>query len=419
MDENSVDGNDARIEAPKGAALKRSLGLPLAVLYGLGGTIGAGIYVLVGTAAARAGMQAPFAFVLAALVMAPSAAAFAELSSRLPRSAGEATYVKEGFKSDWLALAVGLMVIAVGIVSAAAISRGSAGYIRAVVDLPEDLIVLAVVLAVGAIAAWGIVEAVALVGLMTLIEIGGLLVIIGMGAATLPDLGARLPEMWPGVGDVAAWSGVLSASLIAFFAFTGFEGLANIAEEVKNPARTLPRAIFITLGLTTLLYVLVVWVALVAVPRGELGAARAPLTLVFERVTGASPTIFTVIAIGATVNGIIVYMVMASRVTYGLAAQRLLPTHLASVNPVTRTPLVATALVVAAVLLLAMSFSVEGLAEMTSRVTLVIFAFVNASLLMLKWRRVPAPADAFVVPAWAPFAGLVGSISLLLSEIVR
>ncbi len=419
VNETADRGKDEPAGAHHGPPLKRSIGLPLAVLYGLGVTIGAGIYVLVGAAAARAGMQAPFAFILAALVMAPSAASFAELSSRLPLSAGEAAYVKEGFRSEWLARAIGLMVIAVGVISAAAISRGSAGYIRALADFPASLTVAAVVLAMGAIAAWGIVESVTLAGLMTLIEIGGLLAIIGAGAATLPDLGARLPEMWPGAGGAAAWSGVLSAALIAFFAFTGFEGLSNIAEEVKNPARTLPRAIFITLGLSTLLYVLVVWVALVAVPRAELGAAGAPLSLVFERLTGAPPAVFSAIAIVATVNGVIVHMVMASRVMYGLAAQGLLPAPLARVNSVTRTPLAATALIVGAVLALAIAFPLEGLAEMTSRVTLAIFAFVNASLLMLKWRRAPPPANAFIAPAWAPAAGLLGSAGLLLSEIAR
>jgi amino acid transporter len=99
------------------------------VLYGLGVTIGAGIYVLIAPTVARAGMQAPLAFILAALVMAPSAASFAELASRMPVSAGEATYVRAGLKSDLLARFVGLLVIATAIISAATVSRGSAGYI--------------------------------------------------------------------------------------------------------------------------------------------------------------------------------------------------------------------------------------------------------------------------------------------------
>jgi amino acid transporter len=399
--------------------LKRSLGLGLALLYGLGVTIGAGIYVLIAPAAARAGMHAPLSFVIAALVMAPSAASFAELGSRLPRAAGEATYVRAGLKSDRLALIVGLLVIAAAVISAATVSRGSAGYIHVFLDAPLDLIVVGVVLAMGAITAWGIVESVSFAGAMTVIEVAGLLMIAFVGAANVPDLITRLPEAWGGLQDAAAWSGILSAVLLAFFAFTGFEGLANIAEEVKDPAYTLPRAIFLTLLLVTLLYVLVVWVALVAVPREELAASTAPLSLVFERATGASPALITAISIVATINGIIVFMVMGSRVIYGMAAQGLLPALLARVNPRTRTPLQATALVVAITLLLAVVFPIERLAEATARLSLVIFVFVNAALIKLKMDRTPAPAGAFVVPVWVPVAGLVTSLALLFSELGR
>ncbi|MGE0022412.1 MAG: APC family permease [Hyphomicrobium sp.] len=406
--------NDAA--AARVIPLKRSLGLPLSVLYGLGVTIGAGIYVLVGTAAARAGFHAPLSFVLAALVMAPSGATFAELASRMPTSAGEAAYVKEGFGSDRLALFVGLMVAAIGIISAAAIARGSAGYIRDIVDMPIDLIVLLVILSMGAVAAWGIVESVALAGAMTLIELGGLVIILVISAVTVPDLGSRLPEAWPGLEDTGAWAGVLGASLIAFFAFTGFEGLANIAEEVKSPGWTIPRAILITLVLSTLLYVLVVWVALNVIPHDELGKAGAPLSRVFERLTGSPPLAFSIIAILATVNGVVFYIVMSSRVIYGLARRGLLPQQLAQVSQVSRTPLVATGLVVAVILTLALAFPIEGLAEMTSRLTLVVFALVNAALIAIKQRGIPAPPGSYVAPRWVPVAGLVSSVGLLVSE---
>jgi amino acid transporter len=257
---------------------------------------------------------------------------------------------------------------------------------------------------------------VALAGAMTLIEVGGLLIVIVVAAVTVPDLGARLPEAWPGLSDSGAWTGVLGASLIAFFAFTGFEGLANIAEEVKSPGWTIPRAIFITLLLTTLLYVLVVWVALNVIPHDELASAGAPLTRVFERLTGGSPLAFSAIAILATVNGVVFYIVMSSRVIYGLASRGLLPEKLAQVSEVTRTPLVATGLVVAAVLVLALGFPIEGLAEMTSRLTLVVFAFVNGALIAIKRRRIPAPAGAYIAPSWVPFAGLITSVCLLVSE---
>lgn len=400
------------------STLDRSLGLPLTVLYGLGVTIGAGIYVLVGQTAGRAGMQAPFAFILAALAMAPSAGSFAELSSRLPFSAGEATYVKFGFGSQRLARLVGVLTIAVAIMSAATVSRGCAGYIQVLIDIPLAAIVIALVLAMGSIAAWGIKESVAFAGAMTLIEISGLLMIVVAGVASAPDLWVRLPEAWPGLANLDAWAGVFTTALLAFFAFTGFEGLANIAEEVKEPARTLPKAIFLTLGLVTLLYVLVVWVALTVVPREELAVTAAPLSLVFERVSGVSPAAITFIAIVATMNGIIVFILMGSRVAYGMAAQRLLPASLGSVNSRTRTPLRATAMVVALVLLLSVLTPIESLAEMSSRLTLIVFAFVNAALIKIKIDGIAAPPQAFTVPLWVPGAGVVTSVALLLCDLV-
>ena len=181
----------------------------------------------------------------------------------------------------------------------------------------------------------------------------------------------------------------------------------------KDPQRTLPKAIFLTLAISTLLYILIVWIALVSVPRDELAAARAPLSLVFQRVTGASPFAISAIAIVATVNGIIALMVMASRVIYGMADRQMLPSGLAHVSPRTRTPTNATALVVVGVLVLALAFPLEELAETTSRLTLVIFAFVNAALVLLKRKGDPLTAGTFSVPIAVPIAGCVLCVALL------
>ena len=408
---------ERRVAASSKPELVRALNLPLTVLFGLGVTVGAGIYVLIGATAGRAGMHAPLAFLLAAVVMAPTAATFAELASRMPVSAGEAAYVKAGFGSENLARLVGLMVIVVGIISAAAIAKGSAGYIRELVTLPTNIILVGVILLMGLIAAWGILESMVIAGMMTLIEIGGLLAIIFAGATNSPDLVARLPEIWTGFGSVASITGVLSASLLAFFAFIGFEGLANIAEEVKNPRRVLPKAIFLTLAISTLFYMAVVWIALIAVPRAELAASHAPLSLVFERVTGAPAIVISAVAVVATINGIIAQMVMASRVIFGMADRKLLPPFFAVVNPATRTPLNATVVVVAIVLLLALAFPLHKLAEFTALLTLIIFALVNAALVMLKRRGAPAPVNAFVVPKAVPVTGCLLCVALLIGAL--
>jgi len=139
-----------------GIGLKRALTLPHAILYGMGVTVGAGIYVLTGAAAARAGMHAPLAFVIAAILMGLTAASFAELGSRMPVAAGEAAYVRAAFGSDRLSLAAGLLVVAIAVVSAAAISVGSAGYVAVFVSFPQPVLIGAIVVGMGAIAAWGI-----------------------------------------------------------------------------------------------------------------------------------------------------------------------------------------------------------------------------------------------------------------------
>jgi len=404
--------NDGATDGPQKPQLRRRLTLPLLVLYGLGVTIGAGIYVLVGATAGRAGLYAPVSFVIAALVMAFTAASFAELAGRYPVSAGEAAYVRAGFGSNILAVATGILVIAAGTVSSAAITIGSTGYIRELFDIPQPVLVPVIVAVMGLIAAWGILESVMFAALFTLVEAGGLVVIIIAGFSD-PDLVQRLPQVVPPLGDGMVWSGIIAAGLLAFFAFIGFEDLVNVAEEARNPKKTMPWAIFLTLAITTVIYFLVASVAVLSVPPEVLAASSAPLNDVFRKVTDLPPVVLISIAIVATLNTVIVQFIMASRVIYGLADQGNLPTIFARVNPLTRTPLVATAMVCAIVLTLALAFPLEGLAEMTSRITLVVFALVNVALIRLKLGGKPAPDGVFIVPLPVPVAGLLASLAFL------
>ena len=402
--------------------LRRTLGLTMLVCYGLGVTIGAGIYVLVGQAGARAGMHAPLAFLIAAVIMAFSAASFAELSARFPVSAGEAAYVQAGFGSRWMALGVGLLVIVAGVVSAAAISRGAAGYVGYFVPVHGNMLVAGVVIAMGLVAAWGIREAVGLAAIMTLIETGGLVAVIAAGLWRDPAILADLPVAWTGLGSPAPWPGILAASLVAFFAFIGFEGMVNVAEEVEQPERTLPLAIAITLAVSTLLYVAVVWVVIRSVSASELAVSLAPLSLAFERLTGASPWLISAIGVFATANGVIVQMLMSSRVIYGLSRQGALPAVLGTVDARTQTPKLATALVVLVVLVLALALPLDRLADMTSRIMLVIFGLVDAALVALKLRdRSSAgtgPPPGLTVPLALPVLGFLTCAGLLVADLV-
>ena len=400
--------------------LTRSLTLTPAMLDGLGVTVGAGIYVLVGVAAGRSGMHAPLAFIGAALVMSFSAATFAELGTRMPVSASEAAYVQKAFDRPWLSLAVGLLVVLTATISAATISVGSAGYLGVFVDLPARWIITLVVLAMGLVACLPLRQSITFAGIMTLVELGGLILIIIAGLGERTGVLTRLPEILPTSGDIGLWVGLSGTTLVAVFAFIGFQNLVNVAEEMKTPSRTLPRARFLTLGLTALVYALVVWVAVVAVPPDELAQSSAPLALVFERLTGMPLITMSLIAVVATLNGIIVYMIMISRVFYGLASQGNLPALLTQLNRRTGTPLLATALGVGAILLLALAIPLSGLADLTARFTLVIFAIVNISLLRIKAREISPPAGVFVCPSWVPAAGLISSLGLLfLDKVAR
>ena len=280
-----------------GPGLIRRLTLTHAVLYGVGVTIGAGIYVLVGVAAGRSGLHAPLGFLAAALAMSLTAMSFAELGTRMPVSASEAAYVEAAFRRRWLTISMGLLVVATATISAATISAGSVGYIGVFVPIAPAWIIIGVVLSMGIVASLATTQSIAFAGVMTLIEVAGLVLIIGAGVGA-GDVGmiSRLPEMIPDLGDGAAWMALGGTTLIAVFAFIGFEHIVNIAEELKDPNRTLPHALFITLGVTCFLYVLVVWIAVTAVDPAELAASPAPLALVFQRLTGLPLVTLSVIA---------------------------------------------------------------------------------------------------------------------------
>jgi amino acid transporter len=409
-------------EAQSGAAasaphLRRSISLPLITLYGLGTTIGAGIYVLVGATAARAGLYAPLAFLIAAVVISFSAACFAELSGRFPVSAGEAAYVSAGLGPGTLPLITGLLVAASGMVSSATLVQGGAGYLTDLLEAPRVVYVALLPPLLGALAIWGISESLRAAALLTLVEIGGLFLVIGGGGGVALERFADPAFALPAF-DADAVAGIVSAGLLAFFAFIGFEDIVNIAEEVKHPRRTIPWAIGLTLVLTVIFYVLVSAIAVLTVPVGELGEAAAPLALVLERSAGATGVVISMIAVAAVLNGVLIQMVMASRVLYGLARMGNLPAAIGEINPVTRTPVKASLIVIAAVLLLALLFPLDRLAQTTSILILIVFSLVNLALWRIKVKD-PGPGDRFTVPGWLPPTGFFVTIAFLFADLLR
>lgn len=398
-------------------ALKRTLSLPMLTLYGLGTTIGAGIYALVGEIAGVAGYGAPLSFLIAALVAGFTACSFAELAGRYPRAAGAALYVQQGFGNRRLARLVGLLVVLAGVVSSAALVNGFTGYVQGFLNMDRVWVILIVTLLLAGLAGWGISESVGVAALITLVETGGLLLVIGVGAGELAALPDRWPEFVPGSAAGVGWSAVLLGVTLAFYAFIGFEDMVDVAEEVKDVQRTMPRAILLTLGISTGLYLLLMMTALLAMAPAELAGSGAPLALLYEAHTGRSAVIIGVIAMFAIINGALVQVVMASRVLYGLSSRGQIPAIFGRVHRTTRTPLIATATAAAMVLALGLYGRLGGLAAATSVIMMTIFALVNLALWRIKGRS-PAPANVYEFPRLFPLIGFMLSTGFVLREFV-
>jgi len=393
--------------------LKRSLTLPLLVIYGLGATIGAGIYVLIGAAAGQAGIYAPLAFIFASIGVVPTALTYAELSSRLPVSAGEAAYVEHGFNKHFLTVTTGLMVILSGIVAAATISIGCAGYLGRLIDVPQVYLIIAVVALMGMVAIWGILESVLLAALFTLIEASGLIALIYFGFTSEYLNFGNISEVFTPNIDTALGLGIVNASMVAIFAFIGFEDIVNVAEETRKPRRTLPLAIFLTLAITTILYTLVTLVAVLTISPDILAQSEAPLADVFNKLTDISPHYLSLIAIFATANTILAQFIMVSRVIYGMAEDGKLPNIFQKVNHKTQTPVLATLAVMLLTLILALAFPLDRLAEITAQIILFIWTLANLALLRIKLRKEPPEKEGFIAPIWVPIVGVIFCIVMI------
>jgi len=396
------------------ACLKRSLSLPLTTFYGLGNILGAGIYVLIGAVIARAGDFAPLSFLVASLLACLTAFSYAELSARYPLSAGEAVYVQEGIGIRGVSVLVGLLIILAGIVSAATILHGFAGYLQVFIALPEVLVLLLLVLVLGGLAAWGINQSVMVSALITLVEIAGLVLVIGVAAPGLSMAGFDT-AVFTSLGKVDTWSGVFAGGFLAFYAFIGFEDMVNVAEEVKQPERNLPRAILLALLVSSLLYFMVALVATTSVPGALLAESDAPLAYLYQYVTGREPVTITLIGMLAVINGALVQIIMASRVCYGMGRKGWLPVLFGKVHAVTQTPVIATAAISLLVLAMAWWFPIEILAKTTSFLLLMVFSLVNLSLWRLK-RAGLQPGGILCVPRWVPATGCAVSSAFIVIQ---
>ena len=396
--------------------LKRRITLPLITFYGLGNILGAGIYVLIGKVAANAGYLAPLSFFIASITVAFTAFSYAELSARYPQSAAEAVYIHKGLNIRGLTRLIGVLITAAGVVSSAAILQGFAGYFQVFVELPAWQIIITVCLIMGAVAIAGITQSVSLVALFTLIEIGGLLIILWVSRDPLVAFGTTFDWTAMTADHPVGVSAVFAGALLAFFAYTGFEDMVNVAEEVINPEHNMPLAIIMALLVSTVLYALVSVAAISVVDPSVLGGSNAPLAMVYLTATGREPVIISLISLFAIINGAMIQMIMISRVFYGMSCKGWLPSPLAYVHPRLQTPVYATLLATGLVMVAALSLPIVTLAQLTSYFLLMVFVLVNVSLWRIKYRHTETQVRCY--PIWVPVLGAITSLFLIVVQFV-
>jgi basic amino acid/polyamine antiporter, APA family len=397
--------------------LKRSLTLPLVTFYGLGNIVGAGIYVLVGKVAGHAGLFTPLSFIIASLVAALTAFTYSELSSRYPLSAGEAIYLQRSLNVPALSVLVGLLIVLAGTISAATITRGFVGYVQVLISIPSEFIVLALVIILGSVAAWGIKESVRIATVITLISIIGLVLIIIVASPAAIKAAPHLDEL-PSLTDLFVLEGIFVGAFLAFYAFIGFEDMVNVAEEVKDPVKVMPKAILLALIIATLLYFLIAFLCITVVSPTELARSNAPLALVYEQATGNKPVLISIISLISVVNGALIQIIMASRVLYGLSSQGWLPEIVGRVNPKTHTPIIATVFTSTLILVMALWLPIELLAKGTSFLLFIIFSMVNVALWRIKQGEAEHPEGIIKLPLWVPIAGAVTSLSFVVFQLL-
>lgn len=358
--------------------LKRAISLPMLIFYGIGVTIGAGIFALSGEVIAVSGNLAPWSFVVAGIIAGLTAVSYALFSGEQPRAAGEAWFVTQAF-GQYVGTAVGLLLVLTAIFSSAAIAVSFSRYMSLLIPVPDTVLTLFILITITGIACKGIKETVIFAALVTCIEVGALIAVVLVGFPDVIDMPDLHQVLLP---HPAEWDGavVLTGAVVAFFAFIGFEDIVNMGEESINAERNLPIAIITTLLITLAIYVLIAIVCIAVPNRSGFLAASAPLAFVFEQATGYNPWAISLCAAIAMVNGILVQLVMSSRVLFGLARSGALPSVLGSVHPTTQTPIIAIVLLSVTIVLLAVSFSLLKLATYSSTLLLGVFCTVNLAL---------------------------------------
>lgn len=392
--------------------LKRGIGGGLLLVFILGDVLGAGVYALMGELAGEAGGMT-WVPILVALVMALlTAGSYAELVTKYPKAGGAAVFAQRAFKSPVVAFLVGYCMLCAGIVSVAGLAVAFAGdYLATFVALPVSLVAAVFLALVAALNLRGIKESVRSNLVMTAIEVTGLVLVVVVAAVALAGGTGDIGRVMEAPAVDAPVLALLGAALLAFYSFVGFETSANVAEEVKDVSRVYPRALFGALLAAGAVYLLVALGSSALLAPEELADSSGPLLDVVRASGVAVPDwAFSLVALVAIANGALLTSIMSSRLAYGMADQRLLPTVLSRLLPGRRTPWVAIVATTGLSILLAIIGSLQTLAETVVLFLLVVFVSTNAAALVLRKDRVEH--KHFHVPAVVPVLGVISCIVL-------
>ncbi|MFD1861277.1 amino acid permease [Aeromicrobium camelliae] len=397
-------------------ALKRNITGTMLFLFILGDVLGAGIYALVGEIAGEVGGVTWVPMLVALLMALLTAASYAELVTKYPHAGGSAVFAERAYKRPIVSFLVGFAMLAAGVVSASGLALAFSGdYLATFIDVPPELGAVVFLALIGALNARGIKESVGANLVMTMIETTGLVLVVVAVAVFLSGGGGDVSRAVSFDAESSPVVAVFGAALLAYYSFVGFETSANVIEEVRDPARVYPKALFGSLAVAGVLYMLVGTAASIALPSGELAESSGPLLAVVKETGVAVPAwLFSLIALIAVANGALLTMIMASRLAYGMGNQGLLPSAASKVLPKRRTPwvaIVATTLVATA---LTATGSVATLAETVVLLLLFVFLSTNAAVLVL--RRDPVEHEHFRAWTFLPVLAVISCVVLLTQQ---
>ncbi|MBO0679930.1 APC family permease [Mycolicibacterium sp. S2-37] len=403
-------------EADTGDKLKRRITGPLLYLFILGDVLGAGIYALMGVLSVDVGGVLWAPLVVALLLALLTAGSYAELVTKYPAAGGAAVFAERAFKRPMVSFLVGFSMLAAGVTSAAGLSLAFAGdYLATFIDVPTVPAAVVFLLLIACLNARGISESVKSNVVMTIVELTGLLIVIVAVAVMVGggrgDVG-RITEFPDGATPAMA---ILAGAIVAYYSFVGFETSANVAEEIRNPSKVYPAALFGALVTAGVVYALVGIASATALPPSELAGSSGPLLdVVGAAGVGVPDWLFSAIALVAVANGALLTMIMSSRLTYGMSDHGLLPAVLSRVLPERRTPWVAIVATTAVAMLLTLTGDLGMLAETV--VLLLLFVFISTNVAVLVLRRDTVEHDHFQVWSFVPVLGVVSCVVLMTQQ---